>query len=315
VDWVEELIRRYDIECDWHRGGHLALAPDGDTLIALSREADALAQAGFPGHLLNADAVRARLGFGAWPGGLYDPASGTANPYRLGMGLAMAAIAHGAVLVEGAPARIDPGQGPPYVVRTPVGNVSASDVLVAANAWLGDLLPALRGRVKRVFGAVLATDPLPSALAQRLLPGRPAVFEESDRVLHFQKTADGRLVFGGRAAAATAATEEALPRLFREVVPDLGSADRHLTVWRGPLAIVADGLPRVGVTPRGIMWAGGYTGHGVALAVWLGREAARWMAEGTKPHWPSDLPPRWPRPAIGRFRRLRSVSAGAGELS
>jgi gamma-glutamylputrescine oxidase len=302
VDDVADWAHRPGIACDFHRGGHLAVAADGKALAHLEREARALSTAGFAATILDARAVASHLGWPGYVGALFDPGSGTVNPYRLAIGLAQWAARQGALLMEQAPATVEPEQPGTFTIHTPHGAIRAAQVIVAANAGLPDTLPELAVRIHPVFGYVMATSPLPPDLASTILPGRPAVFEESARYVYFQRSTDGRIVFGGRVdrqAAPTAARQ--LHALMAEVAPPLHRL-QPAYVWQGPLAIAPDGLPRLARTSSGVVWVGGFSGHGVALAVRLGRQAARWVM-GQEPTWPLRSPP--PRAVPWHLRPVR----------
>jgi len=299
VEDVAELVARLKIACDFHRGGHLAVAVDGDRLDALEADRDAL---GGPLRMLDRAGVEMCLGFPGYVGGLYDPRSATANPYRLTLGIGRAAVTRGVHIVEHARGRLEPRPGH-FVVHGAGRPVRAERVLVATNAFLSETVPALKLRVRRVSGTVIATKPLPDAARARILPGRPAVFEESDRYAHFQRTADGRLVFGGRAHADASTGVDGVVRFLRTLIPELaGVTVSH--AWTGPLGITASGLPTWGETGDGTLYVGGYSGHGVALSVRLGLELGRYLATGAEPDWPRMLPFRhgFSHRSIKRFR-------------
>lgn len=287
VQDVAALVERHHIACDWHPGGHLAVAASPHRWRRLLADAALLAADGFRIGVLEGPAVAERVGGSGYVGALFDRASATVNPYRLTVGLADAALSAGALVVEQAPGTIE-GSGSGWF-RVQVGGraITVQRVLVATNAFLPELVPTLAGHVRRVDSPMLATGPLPPALAGRLLPGRPAVFEESRRTAHFQMTPGGRLVFGSRLPDGTPATPAALGAVLRRVLPAVEGVPVEY-YWQGPLAVSPAGLPTLGETPGGIRWVGGYGGHGVALAVRLGMAAGRWIA--------TDRPPAWPEP-------------------
>lgn len=290
VEDVATWIERYGIACGWHRGGHLAVATTNARSRQLHREAAALSKAGFSATWLDAQQVSEQLGLVGYRGGLFDPRSGTVNPYALTVGIAQAAVRCGAVILEETPGRVETGRGQ-LTVHGPGFALAAEHVLVATNAYLPEVVPTLRWRMHRVTGSMLATAPLDRSLASTLLVDRPAVFEESTRVAHFQRTPDDRIIFGGRVPPDTAPGDEAagLTRLLHQVIPALREVPVD-SFWQGPLALTASGLPAWGQTRDGLTWAGGYSGHGVALAVRLGRQLGDWLSGGAQPTWPPVLP-------------------------
>lgn len=308
VDEVAELVARLEIRCDFHRGGHLAVALDRVRLQALERDARLLAS---PAQMLDRREVEARIGFGGYLGGLFDPRSATANPYALTLGIGRAAVLAGVHIVEHARVEIKSASG--HQVIAGAGRpVRADRILLATNGFLPESIPSLRLRMRRVYGTVVATAPLDADLQLRVLPGRPAVFEESDRYTHFQRTGDGRLVFGGRAEGGPDGPE-GVARLLKTLMADLPHKGVEVpTYWTGPLGITGSGLPAWGETPAGVIWVGGYSGHGVALSVLMGIALGRYLAFSELPQWPrglspavgfSDRTPRSFRPSAGRPAR------------
>src|SRR5262249_24429179 len=99
-----------------------------------------------------------------------------------------------------------------FEVVTVAGTVRASDVLIATNGYTGPLWPALRRRIVPLGSYIIATAPLPEAVASRLLP-RARVASASKVFLFYSRlSADRRLVLGGRAQfppATTASTRRA----------------------------------------------------------------------------------------------------------
>ncbi|MDA8199332.1 MAG: FAD-binding oxidoreductase [Thermaerobacter sp.] len=311
---VAALVDRHHIACDWHPGGHLAVAASPRRWRRLLADAALLQADGFPLDVLDAGAVADRLGWPGYVGALFDPASATVNPYRLTVGVAQAALDAGAVIVEETASRIEAARSGTFLVRAGDAAVTVGRVLVATNAFLPRSVPGFAGHVRRVDSPMLATAPLPGAFVPRLLAGRPAVFEESRRTAHFQLTPDGRLVFGSRLPAGTPSSPATLGAVLRRLLPGLeGIPVDHF--WHGPLAITATGLPILGETPRGVRWVGGYSGHGVALAVRLGTAAGRWMSNDRRPAWPEPFPVGQPTPPATEGRRCRPPAPQTGETT
>ena len=92
---------------------------------------------------------------------------------------------------------------------------------------------------------------------------------------YFRLTGDGRLLWGGRNdLSADLDLHESANRLQKQMVhtfPDLRDVPISHT-WTGQLGITFDLMPHVGLF-NGVHFALGYSGQGVALAAYLGREA------------------------------------------
>ena len=103
---------------------------------------------------------------------------------------------------------------------------------------------------------------------------------------YLSRTADGRVLFGGRGAPyhygsrikdeydRHAPTHETLRRAARRWVPALEGA-RFTHSWGGPLAVPRDWMPTMSYDKEsGLATARGYTGQGVATANLSGRTLA-----------------------------------------
>jgi gamma-glutamylputrescine oxidase len=264
-------IARHGIACDltW---GFVAAALKPRQIRELAEEAALLQRFGYAElEPWSGPQLRAVVRSDRYIGGMHDRGSGHLHPLNYARGLAGAATAAGARLFERSPVvRLDPGPRPALV--TARGRLTADFVLLCGNAHLiqdqPGLAPSLTRRIMPVASAMIATAPLgPDGLAAHLT--RSVAVADANHILdYFRGTPDGRLLFGGLArydGRPPQAIARALrPRLAR-VFPDLATvAIEHQ--WSGLVAITRDRLPYVGRLAPNILFALGYSGHGVILA-------------------------------------------------
>jgi glycine/D-amino acid oxidase-like deaminating enzyme len=138
-----------------------------------------------------------------------------------------------------------------------------------------------------IYSLIVATAPLPSvAWAELRWHGCETVTDGRHLLVYAQRTADGRVAFGGRGAPyhLGSRTDPAydrdervfagLERAMRTLLP----AVRDVPVtsrWGGPVAAARDWFPSVGLDrATGLAWAGGYVGDGVGSANLAGRTLA-----------------------------------------
>ena len=118
-------------------------------------------------------------------------------------------------------------------------------------------------------------------------PDRPTFSDGRHLIIYGQRTADGRLAFGGRGApyhfgSRIRPSYDAEPRVFedlravlREHAPAAAATSEFTHQWGGCLGIARDWAASVGLDRRtGIGWAGGYVGDGVATTNLAGRTLA-----------------------------------------
>ena len=282
VDEVGRVVADEDIDADWVRGGTVVVAR---TAVQLQRARAAVEDARAWDRtedrlrLLDAAETRALLHVPDALGSTYTPDCATVHPLELARGLATAVERRGGCIHEGTRAvSIAPG-----VVTTEHGTVTA-DVVVRATEGYTPGLPGQRRWVAPVYSLVVATEPLTDAQWEQVgLGSRPTFSEHRHLIVYGQRTADGRLVFGGRGAPyhfGSAVRPEfdreedvwsALRATLRDLFPVL--ADTRFThAWGGPLGVPRDWCPSVGLDrATGLAWAGGYVGRGVSTANLAGR--------------------------------------------
>ncbi|MCV2882603.1 NAD(P)/FAD-dependent oxidoreductase [Actibacterium sp. XHP0104] len=219
---------------------------------------------------LNRDQIRALVGSAAYQGGTVDWGAGHLHPLRLAFGLARAAADAGVVIHEQSPVHhIQHGQT--AVVQTDKGRVLADHVILATNGYGTGLDRKVAARVMPINNFIAATAPLPDPSA--ILARDVAVADSKFVINYFRLSEDGRLLFGGgesygyRFPVDIAAT---VRKPMAEVFPQL--ADVVIDhAWGGTLAITMNRLPHVARVAPNVLSAGGYSGHGVALAVLAGK--------------------------------------------
>lgn len=285
VGTVAEVGRVVDserIECGFAPGGTVVLAR---TPVQLQRTRDEVAAARAVGigedslRLLSAAEAEAMVGATAVLGGTYTPHCAAVDPARLVRGLAGAVERRGVTVYEQTEARaIRPG-----AVETVRGTVTAATVVRATEGYTR----TLRGEERRlvpVYSLMIATEPLPDAFwADAGLSRRETFADHRHLIIYGQRTADGRMAFGGRGAPYHFGSairpefdrdpnvHEALRTTLVDLFPAL--ADAAVTHrWGGPLGIARDWFTSVGLDrTTGVAWAGGYVGDGVSTTNLAGR--------------------------------------------
>jgi glycine/D-amino acid oxidase-like deaminating enzyme len=140
-----------------------------------------------------------------------------------------------------------------------------------------------------VYSLIVATRPLPASFWDTAgLAGGQTFSDHRHLIVYGQRSADDRLVFGGRGApyhwrSRIRPDFDHHPRVFaglreaaRELFPAL-APDDFTHAWGGPLGIPRDWHAGVALDPDGSGRAGGYVGDGVGTANLAGRTLAALM--------------------------------------
>lgn len=322
VGEVGRVVAAEGIDCDWHAGGTVVLARSD---VQLDRARAAVAEAREFGLadtdlvLLDAAEAAARCRAEGVRGGTYTPHCAAVHPAKLVRGLARAVERRGVRIVERTPVTaLRPG-----AAVTPAGVVRAT-VVVRATEGFTPALPGQRRAVAPVYSLVVATEPLSAATwAQIGLAERETFSDYRHVIIYGQRTADGRLAFGGRGAPYHYGSRvrpgydreprvfAALRRVLGDLFPVLGPEVPVSHAWGGPLGVARDWAASVGLDRgTGLAWAGGYVGDGVGTSNLAGRTLADLIrgaeSELTALPWVNHRSPHWePEP-------LRWLAVNAG---
>ena len=281
ADLLFEIVRREGIEAEAEQAGWFQPAHSPGRVRLSERRVEAWRRFGSPARLLDAQEAADLLGSRFWHGGMLNPTGGHVNPLALARGMAAAAERHGARVHEGTPVTAYAREGGRWRVDAPNGRVTARALILATNAYTGELAPRLAPRLARSVVPVLswqmATEPLGDNLRRVILPGRQAVSDTRGDLRFFRYDARHRLITGGAVTPGPRTAERVRAKAARglaEAFPELG-VPRITHLWSGYVGMNRDRFPRIHrLGPDGWTWIG-CNGRGVALGTALGREIAR----------------------------------------
>jgi len=215
-------------------------------------------------------------------GATYTPDCAAIHPARLVRGLADAVVRRGVAVYEQTPATaIAPGR-----LTTRHGTVRAEHVIRATEGYTRSLAGERR-RLIPVYSLIIATEPLSAEVWEQIgLRRRETFSDHRHLIIYGQRTADDRLVFGGRGApyhfgSRIRDSYDRVPRVFEdlhETLVDLFPVVKDAAIthrWGGALGISRDWTASVGHDrATGLGWAGGYVGDGVTTTNLAGRTLA-----------------------------------------
>ena len=300
---VKTLIADEAIDCDFREVGHLELAYAPAHAPELDHARESLASVGVSSTVVPRERIREEIGSDAYFGALVvEGSSALLHPGRYFAGLAAAADRAGADLHEAVRARSIRREDSAFVVRTRRGDIRARDVFVATNGYTDGVVPSLRRRIIPIGSYIIASEPLPEALAHELSPKGRAFFDTKNFLYYWHVTSDRRMVFGGRASFMPTTIDRTAAILWRgllEVHPQLAGY-RIEYAWGGNVGFTFDRMPHVGRTKDGVTYAMGCCGTGVALMTNLGTKVGAWLAGGEAPALTRLRFPLVPAPYEGR---------------
>jgi glycine/D-amino acid oxidase-like deaminating enzyme len=282
VDEVGAVAVAEGMQIDFAKGGCVTLARNPAQLTSARADVESARGYGIEEEdlrFLSGEEARSITGAEGVVGAIYTPHCAALHPGRLVRQLAERVERAGVAIYEQTAAR----SLAPRVVMTDGGRIR-TELIVRATEGYTARLPGLRRALLPIYSLMIATEPLPEAAWDEIgFRGRETFTDHRHLRIYGQRTADGRLAFGGRGAPyhfgsairpefdTDARIHAGLASLLTELFPVVaGHAITH--AWGGPLAIARDWHPSVGLDrATGIAWAGGYVGDGVATTNLAGR--------------------------------------------
>jgi len=292
---IRERVARYNIACDLKDGGVYA-AMTRRKVHALQEQKSLWEKWGHRGlALIDTPAeVRKVVNSDRYQGVLVDKTGGHFHPLNLTLGEAAALEHNGGVIYENSGVtRID--RGTQAVVHTVQGQVKARFVIVACNAYIGELEPKLSSMSMPCGTQVIATEPL-GALADTLIPSDYCVEDNNFLLDYFRLSGDKRLIYGGGVVYGARDPEKVesiiRPKMLK-TFPQLQNT-RIEFGWTGNFLLTLSRLPEVGKLSDNIYYSQGCSGHGVTFTHLIGRllseairgDAERFGAFARLPHYP-----------------------------
>jgi glycine/D-amino acid oxidase-like deaminating enzyme len=287
VDEVERVCAAEGIDAHYRKGGLLRIARGPHELPAIDEDWDELHRLGLDDGCSRLDAsdLHERVRVNRAAGALADRHCATVHPGRLVHGLARLVEDAGATIYEHTPVTAFVSGKEPRL-RTPQGDVRARVVLLAGEAWLSQL-PGMRRALLPVYSLVVLTEPLGEEHWEEIgWRNGECLSSRRYTIDYLSRTADGRILFGGRGAPyhfgsriapaydRHAATHEMLRRQLVDWFPMLTGV-RITHAWGGPIGMPRDWMPTFRYEPgEGLAGAYGYTGQGVAASNLAGRVLA-----------------------------------------
>jgi len=280
--WIHSTSKKYGFEIDYQPG----------IVYAQHRKSAAGAERHYCDYLhqqygydamqpLDAHTIKQHVASDNYYGGALDTGAGHIHALKLAKGLGSAALHEGAEIFERSEViRIENRSGSTAQrVVTASGSVVCDNVIIATNGYVDALDKQIHQRLMPINNFIVVTEPL-GTLAAQLLPHNDAVADSRFVVNYFRRVSGDRLLFGGGENYSYQFPQAIAPlvrKAMLQIFPDLNNAAIDYA-WGGTLAITRNRLPFIGEIAARRFTAGGYSGHGVALACLYGRALAEHLS-------------------------------------
>ncbi len=282
VEEVGAFLHEHDLQADYLKSGQLAVAI-GSAQAARQRELLQAARARGIGEedlcALTAAELSGRVDVRGASAAIFTPHVARVQPAKLLQGLAGSVESLGVRIFEHTPVE----SIAPHLAVTPAGTVRARWVVRATEGYTASL-QGQRRALAPINSSMIVTEPLSAdAWSQIGWSGQELLADEAHVFVYLQHTADGRIAIGGRGvpyrfasrSGGDGETASRTVRALRAKLGDMFPPVRELALahaWSGVLGVARDWCVSVAADrARGLAWAGGYAGEGVAASNLAGR--------------------------------------------
>ena len=278
VEIIKQRIEKYAIDCDL-KMGYCEVGLKLRHLKAYQQWADTDPAI----ELLGRDELKNYVNSDLYLGGYYRQDWGHIHPLNLCVGEASVAEKLGAKIFEQSPVTgITYGENP--AVQTSKGSIKAQYIILCGNAYMGDLVPYLDARVLPATSSIIATEPLNEEQIQQSMVRDVAVCDSRTALDYFRLSADKRLLFGGLSNYSGLEPNNVMA-IMRAKMAKVFPALKQVKVdysWTGSMGISLRRMPQIGrIADSNVLYACGYSGHGVAPTHMTGRILAEAVAGDT----------------------------------
>jgi glycine/D-amino acid oxidase-like deaminating enzyme len=193
-------------------------------------------------------------------------------------------------------------------------------VLVATSGYTGRPFRWMQMRIAPVGSFIIVTEPLGKEVCDQLMPTRRMASDSKNLLYYFRITPDHRLLVGGRARFAMSSPESdeksgrILQKAMVSVFPQLADAMVDYC-WGGLVDMSMDRMVHAG-EHDGLFYSVGYSGHGVQMATYMGKQMAEYMngVPDANP-WrdlafkriPGHVGPPWFLPFAGAYYKFQDL--------
>ena len=220
--------------------------------------------------------IKSEINSDIYLAGLLDTYSYHLNPLKLTIGLAKILQKYKVKIFENTTVENIFEKKDSLEIFSKKGVIKSNKVVVACNGYLDNLLGSKRNKFMPINNYIIATEPLGEEKAREIIKNNYAVCDTRFMLDYYRFSEDWRMIFGGGETVTSKFVKDAAALKFvrkrmLKVFPKLKKYKIDYS-WGGSLAITVNRLPHFGTSMNNkLLYAFGYSGHGLALSVLAGK--------------------------------------------
>ncbi len=274
VDEVKSLIKENNIDCNLVNGV-MSTACFKKNIDEFKFEIEHMSKNyNFEGYnFFNKSEIEYEIDSDIYLAGMLNSGSYHLNPLKLTISIAKL-LQKNIKIYENTPVLKFFEKNDKIEVITKNGTIKANKVVVACNAYLDSLLGSKKNKFIPINNYIIATEPLGEKKAKEMIRNNYAVCDTRFIIDYYRFSEDWRMIFGGGETFTSTFVKDSksfVAKRMLKVFPQLKKYKIDYS-WGGTLAITVNRLPHFGSTMNNkVMYAFGYSGHGLALSVLAGK--------------------------------------------
>ena len=225
-------------------------------------------------EFFNSKKIRNEINSKKYFSGMLNKSAYHLNPLKLLYGMTNELLRLNVKIYENSPAIKIEKNNKRIKVFTKKGNVTSDYLVVGCNGYLDDLLGKVRNKYMPINNYIIATEPLSANLAKKFIKNNYAICDTRFIIDYYRFSEDWRMLFGGGETLSSKFLKNPssiVSKRMYKIFPELKKYKIDF-YWGGTLAITVNRLPHFGDLMNGrIIFAQGYSGHGVALSNFAGK--------------------------------------------
>lgn len=273
---IHQRAAQFDIDIDYQQG-HIFLASYKPHMAYIDHVISEGEKWGYAHErrFIGASDLPDYVGSDKYLAGVLDQGHGHMHPLKLAVGEARAAEQLGVKLFEQTHVQSIMGGDKPRLI-TDGGVITANQVLLTGNCYLGNTAPKLARKIMPAGTYMIATEPLSDELAAQLIPQNHAFCDMRNILDYFRLSADNRMLFGGKVIYSGKDPRD----IGKAMLKDLAKVFKPLAdvridyAWGGYIDLAVNRSPHLGEYQPNVYYAQGLSGHGVSPTHILGRVLA-----------------------------------------
>ena len=229
----------------------------------------------FDGYkFLDKHTIKEEINTDIYNSGLLNNYSYHLNPLKLLLGLANELVKLKVKIYENTPVTEILNDHNGIKIYSESKIIKAKKVIVGCNGYLDKLLGNIRNKFIPINNYMIATEPLGEKKAREIIKNNYAVSDTRFIIDYYRFSEDWRMLFGGGETFTSKFQNNSKNFVWQrmcKVFPMLKDYKIEYS-WGGTLAITINRLPNFGTLMNDkIIYAQGYSGHGLALSILAGK--------------------------------------------